>query len=94
MVMAQYLSKYLFEKYEDETIFAASQCGWPVSNSMKPESVAAVVDDANTTLNSLRIICNYKRYAFGKRSILPEEAMHNLGKGYMEEEYGTYEYEK
>ena len=34
--MAQYLSKYLFEKYEDEEMFAASQCGLLVSTSMKP----------------------------------------------------------
>ena len=36
VAMAQYLSKYLFEKYEDEAIFAASWCGLPVSTSMKP----------------------------------------------------------
>ena len=29
--MTQYLSKYLFEKYEDEEMFATSQCGLPVS---------------------------------------------------------------
>ena len=34
--VAQYLSKYLFEKDEDEAIFAVSQCGCPVSTSMKP----------------------------------------------------------
>ena len=37
VAMAQYLSKYLFEKYEDEANFAASQCGFPVSTYMKPE---------------------------------------------------------
>ena len=42
---------------------------------MKPESVAAMVDDANITLTSLRIICDYIRDAFGKRTILPEEAV-------------------
>ena len=52
-----------------------------------------MVDDANITLTILRIICNYIRDAFGKRAILPEEAVHNLGIGYMEEEYGTYSYE-
>ena len=52
-----------------------------------------MVDDANITLTILRIICNYIRDAFGKRAILPEEAVHNLGTGYMEEEYGTYSYE-
>ena len=63
MAMAQYLSKYLFEKYEDEAIFSASQCGLPVSTSMNPEPVAAVVDYDNITLTGLRIICNYiKRY--------------------------------
>ena len=50
--MAQYLSKYLFEKYEDEEMFAASQFGLPVSTPMKPESVAVMVDDANITLTS------------------------------------------
>ena len=44
--MAKYLSKYLFEKYEDEAIFAAYQCGLPVRISMKPESVVTMVDDA------------------------------------------------
>ena len=92
--MAQYLSKYLFEKYEDEKMFAASKCGLPVRTSMKTESVAAMVDDANITLNSLRIICNYIRDALGKRAILPQEAVHNSGTGYMEAEYGTYEYDK
>ena len=52
-----------------------------------------MVDDANITLTSLRIICNYIRDAFRKRSILPE-AVHNLGTGYIEAEYGTYKYEK
>ena len=61
---------------------------------MKPESVFPMVDDANIMLTSLRIICNYKRDAFGKRAIFPEEAVHNLGTGYMDSEYGTYEYEK
>ena len=92
--MAQYLSKYLFEKYEDEAILAASQCGLPVSTSMKTESVAAMVDDANITLTSWETICNYIRYTFGKHDILPEEAVHNLGTGYMQSEYGTYEYDK
>ena len=49
---------------------------------------------ANITLTILRIICNYIRDTLGKNTILPEEAVHNLGKGYMEAEYGTYEYEK
>ena len=54
--MAQYLSKYLFEKYEDDAIFAASQCGLPVSTSINPESLAAMVDDTNITLTILIII--------------------------------------
>ena len=37
-----------------------------------------MVDDANITLTSLRIICNYIRDAFGKRNILTEEAVHSL----------------
>ena len=45
-------------------------------------------------LNSLIIICNDIRYEFGKCDILPEEAVHNLGTGYMGVEYGTYEYYK
>ena len=53
-----------------------------------------MVDDTNIMLNRLRIICNYIRDAFGKRDILPEEAVHNLGTGYTEEEYGTYDHEK
>ena len=72
MAMEQYLSKYLFEKYEDEAIFAASKCGLPISTSVKPELVATMVDYANITLTSLRTICNYIRDAFGKRDILPE----------------------
>ena len=43
-----------------------------------------MIDDTNITLTSLRIICNYIRDAFGKRAILPEEAVNNLGSGYME----------
>ena len=49
-----------------------------------------MVDYDNITLTSLIIICNYIIYAFGKRAILPEEAVHNLGTGYMEAEYGKY----
>ena len=60
---------------------------------MNPESVADMVDDANIMLIILMIICNYIRDTFGKRAILPEEAVHNLQTGYMEVEYGTYEYE-
>ena len=33
-------------------------------------------------------------YALVKHAILPEESVYNLGTGYMEAEYGTYEYEK
>ena len=83
MVMAQYLSKYLFDKYEDESIFATYQCGFPVSTSMNPESVSSVVDAANIMLTILRIIFNYIRDTFEKRANLPEEAVHNLGTGYM-----------
>ena len=61
---------------------------------MKSESVSAMVDYANIMLTRLIIICNHIRYAFGKRDILPEEAVQNLGTGYMEAEYRTYEYEK
>ena len=61
---------------------------------MKPESVSTMVNDYNITMTSLRIICNYLRDAFGKRAILLEEAVHNLGTGYMETEYRTYEYKK
>ena len=53
-----------------------------------------MVDYADITLTILRIICNYIRDSFGKRTILPEEAVHNLRTGYMEAKYGTYEYEK
>ena len=94
MATEQHLSKNLFDKYEDESIFAASQCGLLVSTSMNPESVAAMVDDANINLTKFRIICNYIRDAFGKSDILTEEAVKNLGTGYMRSEYGTYEYEK
>ena len=48
-----------------------------------------MVDDANITLTRLRIICNYIRYAFGKSAILSEEAVHTLGTGYIEAEYGN-----
>ena len=51
-----------------------------------------MVDDENITLTILRIICNYIRHAFGKRAILPEKAVHNLGTGYTEAKYGTYAY--
>ena len=47
-------------------------------------------DDANITLTRLIIICNYIIYSFGKRDILPEESVQNLGTGYMEAEYRTY----
>ena len=50
--MAQYLSKYLFDKYEDEELFAASQYRLPVSTSMNPESVNAMIDDSNKFLTS------------------------------------------
>ena len=56
VTMAQYLSKYLFEKYNDEAIFTASQCGLPVITSINPESVAVRVDDANLMLTSLIMI--------------------------------------
>ena len=91
--MSQYLSKYLFNKYEYEAIFATSQYGLSVRIFMNPELVSDVVDDSKTTMTILRIICNYIIDTFGKCSILPEEAMHNIGKGCMEEEYGRYEYE-
>ena len=94
MAMEQYLSNYLFDKYEDEVIFSTSKCGLSVRNSTKPESVADMFDDANITLTSLIIICNYIRDSFWKCDILPEEEVHNLGTGYMEAEYGTCEYEK
>ena len=79
--MEQYLSKYLFEKYEYEAFFPASQCGLPVRTSMKPKLVATMVDDANITLTNLKIIFNYIRYEFGKRDILTKEAVQNLGTG-------------
>ena len=94
MAMAQYLSKCLFEKYEDETIFAASKCRLSVSTFMSTESVADMVNDSNITLTSLRIICNYIRDEICKRAILPEKAEHNLGTRYMEAEYRTYGYYK
>ena len=56
MDMAQYLSKYFFDKYEDEAKFVTSQCGLPVSTSMNPESVANMVDDVNITMTNLRIM--------------------------------------
>ena len=82
--MAQYLSKYLFEKYEGEPIFAASDYGLPVNTSMNPESVVSMADDANINLTRLRIIYIFIRDAFGKHAILPEEAVHNLETEYME----------
>ena len=69
MAMAQYPSKYLFEKYEHEEMFVASQCGLPVSTSMNPESVSYMIDDANITLTRFRILCNFIRDSFGKRAI-------------------------
>ena len=85
MTVLQYLSKYLFEKYEDEAIFDTSQCGLPVSTSMNPKSVSAMFGGtgANITLTSLIIIYNYIIYSFVKRAILPEGVGHNLGTGYM-----------
>ena len=53
-----------------------------------------MVDDANIKMTGQRIICNYIIDLFGKRDILPEEAVHNLVTGYMEAEYVTYEYDK
>ena len=69
MDMAQYLSKYLFEIYEYEAIFVASQCGLPIITSMKPYSDAVMVEYVNITLNILIILCNYIRDEFGKRAI-------------------------
>ena len=47
--MAQYLSKYLFEKYKGEEMFDAFNYALPDRNSMKPESVSSMVDDDNIT---------------------------------------------
>ena len=91
-VTAQYLSKYLFEKYEDEAIFAAFKCGLPVSTSINPESVSSMVYQDDMTLTRLRIICNYIKDAFGKSTILPEEALHNLERGYTESECRIFEH--
>ena len=66
----------------------------PVSTSKNPESVADMVDYASINLTSLRMIFNYIIDASGKRAILLEESVQNLGTGYMGAEYGTYEYEK
>ena len=84
MDMLQYLSKNLLENYDIEAFFAASKCGLPFITSMNPESVAAMVDDANITLTSLRIMFNYIIDVFGKRAIFREEAVQNLVPGYME----------
>ena len=81
--MAQYLSDYLFGEYEDEAIVSASQRGFPVNTYMKPESISAMFDDDNIILTSLIIICNYMRDVFGKSTILPAEAVQNLGTGYI-----------
>ena len=94
MAMAQYLSNYLFDVYEDEAIFSASRFGFPVSTSMKLESVASMVDYFNIIPTILKIICYYIKDTFGKLAILPEEAVQNLGTRYMEADYGMYEYEK
>ena len=50
MAVVQYLSKYLFDKYEDKANFDASDCGLPVITSMNTYSLDAMVDDANITL--------------------------------------------
>ena len=94
MTIAQYLSKYFFEKYEDEEIFIVPQCALPVSTSMKPESVFEMVGGAKIMLTSLRIICNYTRYAFGKRNTLLEKEVHKLVTRFIEAEYRLYEYDK
>ena len=67
---AQYLSKYLFNKYEDEAIFDVSQCGLPVITSINLDSVSDMVDDSNITLTRLIIILNYIIDSFGKCDIL------------------------
>ena len=90
MAVAKYLSKYFIEKYENEAIFATSQCGLPVRISKNPQSVASMDDDGNITLTILRIICNYIRYEFGKHDILPGKTVHNVGSGYIQTEYGTH----
>ena len=59
-------------KYEYEAILTAFWCGLPVSTSMKPESAADMVDDANINLTGLKIIFNYIIDAFDKRAILSE----------------------
>ena len=56
--MAQYLSKYFFEKYEYEAIVSAFQWFSPFRTSVKPESVASIVGYANITLTRLIIIYN------------------------------------
>ena len=61
---------------------------------MNTESVAVIVVYVNIIPTRLRIICDYIIDAFGKCDIFPEEVVHNLVTGYMEEEYGTYEYDK
>ena len=61
----------------------------PIIPSNNPEPVVKLFDNYNIYLTSSRIIFNYIIDAFGKRAILPEEVVHNLGTGYMEEEYGN-----
>ena len=73
----------MFDKYEYEAIFAAYKRGLLVRTFMNSESADGMVYGANITLTGLRIICNYIRDVFGKCSILPEEAVHNLGTGYV-----------
>ena len=50
------------------------------------------LDDSKIIIISLRIIWNDIRDTFGKHDILPQEAVHNLGTGYMESECVKYEY--
>ena len=73
-------------------MFSTSQCRLPINTYTNIESVSDMVDDTNITMTRLRMIFNYIRDSFGRRVILPEEAVHNLVTENMEAEYGSYKY--
>ena len=83
MSNCSWLIYYLSKRFEDEFLYVAIELGYPIfSQKMNEISTAAIWQESNVTTNAQRIIARHLSVFFGKRLIVPESCITELGQNH------------
>ena len=91
---AYLVSREICKEYKTSMLLALKEHGIPVLQQMDKVTAGTMWSDSQVTLYQQQKILKYMRHTFGRKIIIPETKVQNMGSGYVKPHFGIYNFKK